>query len=288
MKISDAYRVAESPRQKFLDALCLNESCLILPDIEVPFHNADFVNRCIERAVDYGIRAAVYAGDWFHWGALAHFFESDKDTAKEIEQIEENIEAFIRPFDRIFYIAGNHDRRPQITFDRFIGADKITRLVVPPELADEFKQKVKASDYFYCWVGTGEHRWRIIHPKATNSVPANAAKAIAMANNCNVAMAHDHLVGMQQTTDGRHWGLEIGCCVDTERLAYYMHRDTTRPKMKNAALILHKDGERFIPEILTDGLTLWGEQWQKTQSQRSVNLSRQKKKKSAKTQTRKR
>ncbi|MFH0938227.1 MAG: hypothetical protein V1899_02965 [Planctomycetota bacterium] len=266
MRISDALRVPESPAPKFLDALCLDESCLILPDVEIPLHNAAFVNRCIERALGYGIRAAIFAGDWFHWGSLAHFFESEKDTDEEIEQIEQHIESFIRPFERIFYIAGNHDRRPQITLDRFIGADKMTRLVIPPKLAAEFERKVKASDYFYCWVGEGEDRWRIVHPKATNTVPANAAKAIATANNCNVAMAHNHLVGMQQTADGRHWGLEIGYCVDTERLAYYMRRDTTRPKMRNGALILHKSRDGFIPELLSDGLTLWGEQWQRGKS----------------------
>jgi hypothetical protein len=225
--------------------------------VEVPLHNADFINRCIARARGYNIRSVVFAGDWFHWSALAHFFESEKDADKEIEQVEESIASFIRPFERCYYIAGNHDRRPQIGLDRFIKSEKMLRVLIPPKLAAEFERKVKASDYFYCWVGNGEDRWRIIHPKATNSVPGNAAKAIAIANNCSVAMAHDHLVAIQQTPDGRHWGVEMGCCVDIERLAYLV-RDTTRPKMKNGALILHKDGDRYIPELLSDGLTLWG------------------------------
>lgn len=198
------------------------------------------------------------AGDWLHWQSLAYFPAGNKDTAGEIDAIEEHIEPFLRAFDHIYYIAGNHDTRPSLIMDRMLGLDKMSRLVVKPELALEFSQKVQISDYYYMWVGTGENRWRIVHPKATNTVPANAAKALAIKFNCNVAQAHDHLLGIQQTPDGRHLGMEIGCCVDPERLDYYMKRDMTRPKMMNGALLLEKGSEGFYPTLLTEQWTDWG------------------------------
>lgn len=251
--------VSESPEARFTDAITVDESCLVLPDIELPYQNAAFVNNCIQLAHSLNIRTLVAAGDWIHWATLAKFFEAEKDTEAEIDKIEDNIRPFLTNFDRIYYIAGNHDRRPQRMFDRFVGADKITRLAVPPELAQEFSEKVRASDYYWCWVGTGADRWRIIHPQATNVVPANAARRIAEKFNCNVAMAHNHLYGCQQTQDGRHLGVEIGCCVDPERLAYYMSRDMTRPVMTNGALILERsvDGTRFYPTMLSREWTNW-------------------------------
>ncbi len=249
MKVSQY--LAESPKPKLTDALVVNASCLILPDLEVPFQQSKFVNKCIALALQWDIRDLIMAGDWFHWAALAKFFEADKDAEEEIELIEETIEPIIQPFDRVYYIAGNHDRRPQRMFDRFVGSDKMTRLVVKPELAMEFRQKVSPSDYFWCWVGEGEDRWRITHPQTTTTVPANAARMLAEKFNCNVAMAHNHLVGMQQTRDSRHSGYEIGCCVDPERLAYHQYRDITRPQMQNGALILIRSKDIFYPTLLT-------------------------------------
>lgn len=232
----------------------------MLGDVELPYQHAEFINNCIELALAWRIKALVLAGDFLHWGALAHFFESDKATDEEIEQVEQSIAGFVKPFERVVWVSGNHDRRPQIAIDRFVAADRFARLVVLPELAEEFKRKVIVSDYFYCYVG---NEWQVEHPKATNIVPANAARGLAEIHNRSVAMAHNHLVGIQQTADGRHWGVEIGCCVDPERLGYYQFRHMKRPKMKNGALILRKVGERFFPTLLCPEWTDF--EWEKRQ-----------------------
>jgi hypothetical protein len=235
--------------------MVVHGSALILPDVEVPFHEAHFVNQCIALARAHGIKQAIWAGDAIHNAALSPFPESEKDTAKEVGEVEGYLRELVDPFDTIYWFSGNHDRRPQRMLDRQIPLSLMARLYVNPEFAEEFGRKVKASDLFWCEVGTGENKWRITHPKSVNAIPASAAKAIAQSHNCNVAMAHDHQCGVQQTTDGRHWGIEIGCCCDPKRLEYVQTRDNTRPQMVNGALILLERNGTYYPHLLSPTLT---------------------------------
>jgi hypothetical protein len=259
LKVSDAIlsfeQIPESTRPRFDEPPRVDESTLVLSDIEIPFHHADFINHCIALAKAWGIQHSVWAGDFAHWSSLASFPQSDKDTEREIEEIESLVKPFITPFERILYLKGNHDVRPGLSLDRIIPQSYLTRLFIPPDLAVEFNRKVTVSDYFYCLVGDA---WQIEHPKASNTVPANSARALANTYEKSVAMGHNHLLGFQQSASGKHWGFEIGCCVDVNRLAYPNIRHTTRPRMSNGALILRKAKNGvFYPHLLSPDLTDW-------------------------------
>ena len=178
-----------------LDAVRIDESCLILGDVELPFHHADFINNCIRLAKHWRIDTLILAGDFIHWASLAFFPDSEKDVEKEIEQIGLSIRPFIESFSKVVWISGNHEKRVTNAMDRLLSLKYTSRLIIPSDLAELFKARVTTSDYFYCWVG---QNWKIIHPKATNTVPANAARNIAERQECNVIMTHDHLVGVQQ------------------------------------------------------------------------------------------
>jgi len=257
MKISNLL-LAESSAPKFVDAPRLDESQLILGDVELPLHNAEFINNCFSVARAWGIRQLLLAGDFIHWSSLSPFRDTKNDMSAEIELIEQYLAVFVEPWEHVTWMEGNHERRPQRALDRLLKAKYAARLIVPPDLAKEFERKVTCTDYFYAYVGED---WLIEHPQATNIVPANAARRIAGAQGYNVAMAHDHLVGIQQTEDGKHWGVEIGCCADPDRMEYYQHRHTTRPRWVNAALILRRVEDRFYPTLLTPDWTDWD--WEK-------------------------
>jgi hypothetical protein len=246
--------LAESSAPKFTDAPRIDKSVLALGDVELPLHHAEFINNCMRVAHAWGIRCLALVGDFIHWGALSSFPDSPNDASAEIEQIETYLRPFVEPWDEVWWTKGNHDARVGLAMDRLLKLEHAARLIVPNDLADEFRRKVKCSDYYYAYVGDD---WLIEHPKATNTVPANAARRIEEAQGRNVAMAHNHLVGIQQSADGKRWGVEIGCCVDTERLAYYQLRHTTRPRMRNGALILRRVGNVFYPTLLTPEWTDW-------------------------------
>lgn len=270
MKVSEYLDIPESTEPRLDQPVRVDESALVLGDVELPFQNAEFVNDCITLALAWGIKACIWAGDFLHWGAFAHFLESDKGAEEELERVEDLIGPFLSPFDRIVWISGNHDRRPQRMLDRFINLKKMARLVVPPELALEFERKVTVSDLFYCHVGD---EWQIEHPQATNKVPANAARGLSNIHDRSILMSHNHLLGMQQSDSGKHLAFEIGCCVDPRRLAYYQARHTNRPRMTNGAAILRKVGTRYYPHLLSPTLTDW--EWERRACQ-SENRERKK------------
>ncbi len=76
-------RVSESPYPRYdkptrVDA----DNCLILPDIELPFHNADFINRVIDQALSWRVDTIIAAGDMFHLEMLSGW----EPNLKEVQQ----------------------------------------------------------------------------------------------------------------------------------------------------------------------------------------------------------
>lgn len=179
MKASTALlALAESRAPKYTDAPRVDKSCLILGDVELPLHNAPFINNCFAVAKAWGITHLILAGDFIHWSSLSVFPDAPNDASAEIEQIESYLRPFVEPWTKVIWMKGNHDARVGLAMDRLLKAEHAARLIVPPDLASEFKRKVVCSDYFYCLVGDD---WLIEHPRATNTVPANAARRIAEA-----------------------------------------------------------------------------------------------------------
>lgn len=247
-------QIPESTRQRYVHPPVVDESCVVLADVEIPFHNADFCQRVIKLAVTHNIKYVLLAGDFLHWESFSSFVAGNKDSQEEIEEIQEYVESFVKPFKRGVWLSGNHDMRPQRLLDRMISAEFISRMVIKPEFANEFFGKIQVSDYYYCNVGK---EWEVHHPHATSAVPASAALKIAIRQNKNIAMAHNHLFGEVMTPDGRHIAIDIGTCNDSARLAYTALRASARPLMANGALLLWKRDGKFSHRHLADKLTDW-------------------------------
>lgn len=240
MRISDL--VPESPRPRFVTPPRLDGPVLVLPDVEIPFHNAGFVNRCIEFARLAKIEQCIWAGDLVRLESLSPFVGGDKDTGRELEEVGAILPSLMKPFERILWIWGNHDARLEKQLDRELDAALLAGLFVRGKDAEEFYRKVQISSYYFCEVGDD---WLIEHPKATSVIAARAAVWLAERENKNVAMGHNHQCGIGPTRDGRHVGIDIGACADFSRTRYYQLRHVTRPKMGTGALVLYIRAGRY-------------------------------------------
>lgn len=255
MKIS---QVPVSPRPKFDSPPRIDGAVLILPDVEIPFHNAEFVNHCIEFAALAGIRQCIWAGDVVRLESLSPFIASEKDTNDELEEVGTILPALLGPFERILWVWGNHDARLGRQLDRELDSALVARLFVRGESALEFYRKVEISDYYFCEVGD---EWLIEHPKATSVIAARAATWLAERENKNVAMGHNHLCGIAPTRDGRHVGIDIGACTDFSRTRYYQLRHSVRPKMGNGALVLYPRDDHYYYIHFTKDTDWEGMKW---------------------------
>lgn len=247
------HAVAASPRPRFDNPPRINGSVLVLPDVELPFHNAPFLNNVIMLARAQGVRQLILDGDFMHNASFAYFAGSEKEADQELSEVEELVYPFFANFDAVYWLSGNHDTRIQKMLDRLISMERIARMIVPPEHAAEFYRKVKIFDHFWCKVGS---EWQIHHPNVKGAqIPARTATWIAEKNDCNVGQGHVHLFGTAQTRNGKWMGIDIGVGVDVRRLAYQNLRHSTHPNGVAGALILRERDGKYYPQHVSQRFT---------------------------------
>jgi hypothetical protein len=64
-------RIPESPYIRYDSPPTLEGDALILPDVEIPFHHAEFLDRVIDLAEAWGIRQVICAGDLLHMDSIS-------------------------------------------------------------------------------------------------------------------------------------------------------------------------------------------------------------------------
>jgi len=63
--------ISPSPYPKYTEPTQITtDRILVLPDLELPFHNSDFVNRVVDLALSWKVETILAAGDMFHLDAL--------------------------------------------------------------------------------------------------------------------------------------------------------------------------------------------------------------------------
>ncbi len=232
----------ESTRPKYTTPLRVQGAFLFLSDIEVPYHNAEFLNQCIGVAKAAGIRQVVLGGDLLHLEAFSPFLGADEDADSELNEIEEHLPGLLEPFEQVFYFVGNHDQRLQRRLMLRISNEKALRMAIP----DKLMAKIQFSEYFWCEAGTD---WLLEHQVNNSTVPTRVAQSLSSKFGKNVITAHTHKCGMVRING--YWAIDAGCCVDIERLAYTSLRHSTHTTMQNGAVLMEWYGGHYIPTLLT-------------------------------------
>ncbi len=247
--------VLSSQRQKYTKPLTVKGSFLFLSDVEIPFHDARFLNDCIALARAYGIRQAVWGGDMLHLEAFSPFPGADADAEQEISEIDEYLPGLIEPFNKIYWMMGNHDQRVVRVIDRKIAIEQALRMFVGPDCQEQFRERVTLSPYFWCLAA---HNWQLEHANNNSTIPTRAAQCLVAKYHKNVIQAHTHKAGAVLVNG--LWAIESGCGVDVERLAYPNLRHSTHTAMQNGAVLMTEWGRAYVPTLLTPdrmGYELW-------------------------------
>jgi len=244
--------IHDSTRPRYNKPLTVRGSFLFLSDIEIPFHNAQFINNVFAVAKAYNIRQCVIGGDWFHFEAFSPWPGADQDAEQEIDEIDEHLPEFLQPFDKLYYFLGNHDARVVKVMERKLRADQALRMVIAPKLAQEFERKVETTSN---WWMLASHNWELSHAPKNRNMPATTAKALAEARRKNVIQAHTHKWGMLQDVSGRLVAIESGCCVDIEKLRYANEMHSPSTAMVNGAVLMLDTGTLYKPLLLSPLVT---------------------------------
>lgn len=267
--------IAESPYPKYNAPLEQTGDCLVLPDPEFPYHHADFINRCVDLAMAWGVRQACIAGDAMHFNSISKFEANWRsDTSGDISdkahdalmnllpklpaKLQDEYLATIEQFEPVHDddIGGEVQIAKQAFLNLSSAFDDIVYVIGnhdgrllsalnSPMFADQLKQftvgdnpKYRIAPFYYSILHTEKGDYRITHPVSSAQ---NAAVSVAQQFQMHVIMGHSHQYSRTRDASGRFWAIQTGCCVDEERLAYCAQRDRGAKRHSLGAVIV-RDG----------------------------------------------
>lgn len=278
-------RIPESPWIKYDSPPEMEGNALVLPDVEIPFHHAEFFNKLIDLAEAWGITQVIAAGDLMHMDSLSGWepnwstnqttmlTEKDEailmDVARTLpsgkqEALIQVIANAIGDEGRNFSHEMNAAREALYALDRcfekfiWIMGNHEQRLlrainspVAPTELLNLMNLtngKWEIAPYYYGLLHSSGETYRITHPK---SAADNAARALATQYHQHILMAHSHKMMINFDPSGKYYAIQMGHMVDEERLGYAAQRDASRNAHKLGAVIV-MDGRPYLISQHTD------------------------------------
>lgn len=276
--------IPESQYRRYDEPLVMEGDAIVLPDIELPFHNAEFMNRILDLADTWGIKKAIVAGDLLHFDSLTSWEAnwvsengyglSDKnerilmEMAKRLpaEFQEEVIATIVGLDDESDDMSSGvsrelrHARKiirimtelfEEIDFILGNHDDRFLRALNSPMFPSEILRLVEAGDkwrvepYYYSTLISGGEKYQIEHPKTwAKSSPYKLASKFQ----CHILQGHSHRWGMDIDISGKFYAIHMGCIVDEYRLPYAVQRHNTADSHALGAVIV-RDG---YPYLLSD------------------------------------
>lgn len=238
--------ISESPFPKYDSPLVMEGDALVLPDVEVPFHNAEFLNRCIELAHKWKIKQCIVAGDYLHFDSIKHWepsWVSDENglhmnLSQELEVARRETKVLSQTFDNIDYVVGNHDDRFLRALNSQIFPSELTRLL-------EAGNRWRIAPYYYSILISDGEKYQIEHPNSASKI---SPIKLASKYRCHVLQAHSHKWSIDHDISGTYWAINMGCVVDETRLAYAAQRHNTGESHKLGAVIVRGG----FPHVLSE------------------------------------
>jgi len=273
--------ISESPYPRYDEPLTMEGDALVLPDIEFPFHHAEFLNKCLELARAWDIRQCIVAGDLLHFDSLSGWEPNWKtpDTGGITASAESQLVEFAKTLGKnqqakLFGLIGDIGQKTEQDgastelaiarrelrglakqFDKVdlvIGNHEgrllraLNTTLDPEELKRllELGDKWRIAPYYFSYLISNGEKYCIDHPK---SAASTTAAVLAAKFGCHILMGHSHHFSITTDVSGQYFAAEIGCIVDEARLPYASQRHTRAPAHSLGAAIIRNG----CPTILT-------------------------------------
>lgn len=240
-------RIAESPFPRYDSPLVMEGDALVLPDVEIPYADHEFLNNCIELARKWKIDQCILAGDFLHFDSLTHWepcWTNDSEDgihlnlSQELEMARRDTKVLSQAFKKIDFVLGNHSGRLLRALSSPIFPSEILRLI-------EAGNRWRIAPYYYSILISNGEKYQIEHPNSATKV---SPIKLASKYQCHILQAHSHKWGIDRDISGRFWAISMGCVVDEMRLPYAAQRHNTGEAHVLGAVIV-KDG---YPYVLSD------------------------------------
>lgn len=233
------YAVEDYPCLVYDDHIELEGDCIVVSDLEIPYHDGELLARAIGVARRFGIKALVVAGDIVALDALSFFDPEDTDDGSKftvddsLAVGEKVLQSLFEWFDIIKIIKGNHEQRG--TRAKEIGFFNMMQRQWG-DLGD-----LEISYYKWLVVKTERGDKRIEHVGNYSKIPGSVVRDRAETEQADVAGGHTHHFSQSFSKDGQHQAIDLGHCTRPETRYYKTVNGTTRhPKWISGFWMLRK------------------------------------------------
>jgi len=280
-------RLKESPYPAFTKPLVMEGNAVIFPDLEIPFHHADFVNRVLDICDSWGIKKAILAGDVVHFNSMSGWNPSwasessggiDPDVMDELLDAVRQLPKSEKKNELVDKLADIGEKQEVDGFQQEMRHARKTIKIIEqlfdeihhplgnhegrylskmenPLVSNEIKtileitsDKWKIQPYYFSYLNSKGEIFRIEHPKGTAKT---TAYKLASKFQAHILMGHDHWINQGFDISGNFYAWHIGHCVDEDLLPYAAQRSTSRDKHKLGAVIV-RDGFPYLFAEKTD------------------------------------
>lgn len=216
---------------------------MIIGDVHSPTTNWKFANFVEKIASKYLAepRNLLIAGDLFNADVFSTFAPNipQPSWAVERDATRALIKNWMKTFEKIYLIMGNHERRIQrFTLGAFDVADIMALIISNPD-------RVKMSVFSYCTIETPGGIWRVTHPKRYRQTPLTLAGDLSLIKRQNVISFHEHHFGITMDKSGTFVVINGGTLADHTKIPYMALADDVKPTNKTGFVML-KNGAPYL------------------------------------------
>lgn len=283
LKTMPEYKIPASNRTPWDNPPKVDGDAFILGDTQIPFHHAEFINKCLELCRRWGIRQMILGGDALDVESLNSFspdFENDKRRVIDSRSAEALVkfadELPSKKREKLLDIIGDSERENGLggeikesrailkafegDFDSIVWImgnhekrvlktlEKILPVDTLATLFGADNPKWLVSPYYWCVLTSGGKDWQIEHPMNTGK---GSSKKLAPKFGRNIVMFHNHQFSITSDPSGEFYAIEPGMGMDERRMAYVMQRHNAADTHMVGALIV-RDGKPTPLNKFTD------------------------------------
>ena len=230
------------------------DSWLYASDFHVPIHNRQWIKRLVAVANHRNVDTLVIGGDLFDFDSSSRHPKDTRQAGlnQTLSVAGDLLVSLCGVFNRLYILPGNHCRRVATKLDEPLEFDALIHAAVKGRVASG---KIVSTDFDYIYIGQEDSGWVVGHPRYFSTVPAKGGADVAMLQRRNVIGAHNHIIGLSQSKDGRFWSIDPGHMTDPNMTPYLMQSNglSRYPTWRNGFVLVDNN----IPTIFADGLVDW-------------------------------
>lgn len=200
---------------------------LIVSDIQAPTYDVDWVHLVSPTAQALGIKTLILAGDTinadFHSTHPKMF--PQPSAQQELSSARALIEEWLRWFDRIIMLPGNHEDRFLKANAGELGMRELVSLITTSD-------RVEWSHYDRLFLNSEMGRWVITHNTDYSRTQLLVANKLANKFHCHALVGHQHHAAMGWDEWGRYMLVDNGGLFMPREMAYVNMRTNARAVMK--------------------------------------------------------